>query len=666
MTTWTLNVDKETARIRPGLQAPPPVTLQWKMEGGEAQFIHCHRDPDDAEAWWRWALANEDLLITGHNISYDMCVAMARWPELAKPIFTAYAEDRILCTLARGKLQSIADGKRRIHQFNMAAVAKRLKLSEIPDKADPWRLRYWELRDTPIAEFPEAAHKYMKMDVDVGLEIALKQLTLPDQFRQTRADLWLKLATCWGMVADPVQVERFYQQTYAELIEERAMLQEAGLVRSNGKKYVKAAKDRYLVVTSAMGLRPRVTDTGKKKIKSKDMTRKEAIAEGLVSVGKDAVKETGDPLLGAYAKYSSHGTILSRIKRMKHGVRTPLQPSFDSLIDTGRTSCRQGDVKPGDEVMAWGVQAQNVHRAKGLRECFVARKGSVFIASDYSGCELHSVSQVNILMHRDLGVPVDRVKMATALNEGQDVHLWFASKLMGVTYAEALRRKKAGDPEIKEKRQVAKAADFGFPGGLGAVAFIVYAKGYGVDLTDDEARELKALWLRSFPEFELYFKWIRSQLRTVGKDDEGKDIKRLDVTHPYSKRERGQIPFTVACNGFFQGLAADMIKDAGFRISMECYADPSSPLYGYRIVNFIHDEIVLEGPREGCHAAAVRMKEIMEEAGRVWCPDVPVLTDVSLMYRWTKDVPDNTIHPNTGLYVPNEELPGYKGMAIAA
>lgn len=665
MSRFIVNFDMETARMRPGLQAPPPVCLQWDMQGvHQPKLIHCQLQSDDAARWLYWALTEPSILLTGHNISYDLAVSMSEWPALAPTIYEAYHADRVACTIVREKLHDIRIGTRRHMKYNMEDVAKRRKLKNIPDKSDPWRLRYWELKDVPLSQWPADALHYARHDVVVGLELAMTQSDYPDQYRQSRADFWLQLAHCWGMMTDPGQVDRYYEDTKEKLIEERTLLQETGIVRHNGSRDTKAAKRRYLQSCALKGIDPVITDKGKE-LKKKGMAIEDVIAKGYVSLNKDAMKATNDPVLKAYARYGSHGTILTRVKRLKHGFDTPIQPGFDSLVETGRTSCYQGDVDPGKEVIAWGAQVQNVHREEGLRECFHSRPGHCFIAIDYKGCELHTVSQINILMHRDLGLDTSKVMMAKALNEGRDVHLWFGGQLLGIDYDEAVRRKKAGDPEIIDKRQVAKAADFGYPGGLGVRSFIAYAAGYGVDLTEAESRALKDLWLASFPEFQTYFRWVRNQLREVGVDDDGNPIKRLDVTHPYSNRKRGRIPFTVACNGFFQGLAADMAKDAGWNISRECYAVPESPLYGSRIVNHIHDEHVVEAPLDRAHEAACRMRDIMLEAGRKWCPDVPVGVDVSLMYRWTKKVPDNTIHPSTGLYVPNEDLPGYKGMAPA-
>lgn len=631
--------DTETARIRPGLQSPPPVCIQWISPTTNAEIIHCVIEERRAYEWCRWLLESPDVLIVGHNVAYDLCVLMSRWPDLVPLVFDAYVNDRVTCTIVREKLHDIEHGVRRGRPYDMRSVAERRAISPLPDKEDPWRLRYWELRDVPVHLWPDEARRYALFDAWFTATIFAKQSHKPDEFRQARADLWLSLASAWGMRTDPEQVQRFYDATRHELEEERRQLQAIGLVRYDGSRDTTAAKTRMVACCRALGIDVHLTDTGQ------------------VSLSAEACEDSDDPFLQAYARYTSHGTILSRVKRLAHGVHTPIQPSFDSLAETGRTSCRQGDVKPGKEVTAWGFQTQNPNRKVGMRECFVAREGCVFIASDYDKCELCTVSQVNIWMHRELHLPETNVRLAQQLNDGKDPHLGLGAQILGISYDEAVRRKK--DPDVKEKRQMAKPANFGFPGGLGIAAFMSFAKSqYGVVLTEAQARTLKDDWLAAFPEFDVYFRVVRSMLKSVGTNDDGTEKLRADIKHPMSDRKRGRVPFTVACNSFFQGLAADLAKDAGFRIAYECYRDPSSPLFGWRIVNFIHDEIIIEGPREQCHDAAVRMKEIMEAAGRKWCPDVPVKASPSVMYRWSKSAED-TIDPKTGRYIPYEEMPGY-------
>ena len=84
------------------------------------------------------------------------------------------------------------------------------------------------------------------------------------------------------------------------------------------------------------------------------------------------------------------------------------------MVNTGRTSCRKPNV-------------QNQPRLGGVRECWVPRKGNVYVQADYSIAELCALAQCCIFMGLES-------KMAEALNEGKDLHLDFASNVLGISY----------------------------------------------------------------------------------------------------------------------------------------------------------------------------------------------------------------------------------------
>jgi len=178
-----------------------------------------------------------------------------------------------------------------------------------------------------------------------------------------------------------------------------------------------------------------------------------------------------------------------------------------------------------------------------------------------------------------------------------------------------------------DARQTAKVANFGFPGGLGALRLVDFARTiYGVEISQADAVRLKQTWLASWPEFRSYF-------ARVG------DI--CDALNPaieqlFVGRTRGGVSYTEACNTLFQGLAADAAKAAGFAVSRACYAEPRSPLFGSRIVNFVHDEIIIETPEKGAHEAAEELARVMVSGASVLMPDVPPSAEPVLMRRWSK------------------------------
>jgi len=175
-----------------------------------------------------------------------------------------------------------------------------------------------------------------------------------------------------------------------------------------------------------------------------------------------------------------------------------------------------------------------------------------------------------------------------------------------------------------------QCADFGFPGGLGWSSFQSYArKAWAVELTGEQAKQLKRYWLAHFPEMVDYFRWM-SDLMEAGDGQAA-------VQQFMSKRWRGKCFYTQGCNTLFQGLTADAAKAALFEVSRRCYTVPSSALYGCRPVLFVHDEIITEAPREQAAEAALEKEKVMVEIYQRYTPDVRITADAHLMDRWSKD-----------------------------
>ena len=107
------------------------------------------------------------------------------------------------------------------------------------------------------------------------------------------------------------------------------------------------------------------------------------------------------------------------------------------------------------------------------------------------------------------------------------------------------------------------------------------------------------------------------------------------MAQPRSGRIRGNVGYTDGANSPFQGLAADLAKDAIWHITQECFL-PGSPLFMCRVVLFMHDEIILQAPVEIAAEAAERVSQLMLEAARRWCPEVPTKAAPWISLWWDK------------------------------
>jgi len=298
-------------------------------------------------------------------------------------------------------------------------------------------------------------------------------------------------------------------------------------------------------------------------------------------------------------------------------------------------------LKRSGRTSAFKPNIQNQPRKGGVRECFVPRPGLVYLDADYSIAELCSLSQVLIDLYGES-------EMANAIKAGRELHLETAASILGITYDECVKRHGANDQAVKDARQLAKAANFGLPGGLGAETFIEYARvTFGIELTLQEARDLKDLWLSRYPEMTRYFQ------------DNGDACNRgggtFTVVQHKSGRIRADCTFTSGCNTKFQGLTADGAKLALYEVAKACYLREESALYGCRPVAFIHDEIIVEAPYNDAFdldAAAAELSRLMEQSMMRFTPDIPSKATAHAMLRWYKGA--EPVYDERGKLIPWE------------
>ena len=191
-------------------------------------------------------------------------------------------------------------------------------------------------------------------------------------------------------------------------------------------------------------------------------------------------------------------------------------------------------------------------------------------------------------------------------------------------YSQAKELYEKGDVRVSDARQFCKIANYGFAGGMGAATFVIYARGFGVQLSLEMAKQLKASFMRAWPEMNKYFSYCSGLVDRADRKAEKVEFIRTGLF-------RGKVSYTATCNGFFQHLAAMGAKDAVYEVSKECYIDAGSPLFGCRPWLFAHDH-----SPEFAHNAAMRLQQLMIERMQHWCPDVPIAATAAMCLRWIK------------------------------
>lgn len=632
--------DLETHLIKPGMTAPRMVCLSMEDRQGNRKLFGRDEGLDVAER-----LIKEEFTV-GHWIFFDLGVMAEERPHLLPHIFSALDRGKIHDTKirqmmidnCRGNLKFIWDEekleykKQNYHLYRLVQRHLGYDIQHKKEGEDIWRLCYNELDGIPIEKWPKEARDYPLDDATEARGVWLSQERkdvapdeIPGLVSQMQAAWALNLMGTWGMRTDPLAVVSYKRELRAEFHEHVKVCQEYGLRRSGDTKKGRARNMKAIraVIEKWYGDNNR---------------RMRLTPKGHIATDREQLTNTDHPGLFAVAESVRTEKLLTTyVAALERGTEVPLNPNYNPIIETFRTSC-SGGMKIND--IPVGMNVQNLPRKGKVRQCIIPRPGWVFVFCDYDTLEMLTLAQVCL----DLFGYSDIANLANEAwkNGGKlpDFHLAMAAEMLGISYREAHDRYKAGDSVVKMARQGCKIGNYGLAGGMGWRTLIQYAKSFGFDgrenpmLTPDQAKKLYGGFRRKWSEMPDYFNYC-GFLCFDGNAEH--------VVFERSGLVRGDVRYTAVCNGFFQHLAAMGAKKAVYDVVKECYCDAGSPLFGCRPWLFAHDEIGMEipyeaiGPRKA-HEAAMRLQEVMVKAMEYWCPDVPIAATVVMARRWYKGV----------------------------
>jgi hypothetical protein len=578
----------------------------------------------------------------------------------------------------------------------LAGLVKKMFGEEL-EKEDTWRLRYSELEGVPLRDWPEEAVNYAVNDAvwtyNCHLFRTRSDPPYPDEWLQVRTDLAFQAMHCWGqeyrqskvIALDLELQEKIYGPGLRDGLDEELakpdpedMSLEAYLIthkvlRRSGSKNTVEINRRVWEHFTGLRWNPEwdIRWVEKKRVRDKETKEWSELfysepEEGAVSAetldharvitselvpltDKEAIKTDKDTLLltddKVLHKLQERSAIHKGLNDFVPKLLPLTHPRFNALVATGRSSCSKHN-------------AQQMPRAGDFRGCLVARPGWVVLWVDYSAIELCTLAESH---YEELG----RSALGDLLKDGIDPHLWMAVAILElegleITYEEALEAKRNKThplyQRVKDARQMSKAADFGFPGGMGYRKFTVYARGsWGVDISTAKSKWLKELWLQKFPEMTEHFKIVGA----MGDNH--------SYTLPKSGRTRGGLGFCDGCNTKFQGPASDLNKDAFWEVFWATRQPPTwqptvyqSPVHvpgwsnllsGSKQINFVHDEQVLEAPGSwdlmgvpkadqpevsAPEAILDVVEQTMIKVGERWLKHVPVLVEGTYSDCWGK------------------------------
>jgi DNA polymerase I-like protein with 3'-5' exonuclease and polymerase domains len=263
-------------------------------------------------------------------------------------------------------------------------------------------------------------------------------------------------------------------------------------------------------------------------------------------------------------------------------------------MGTGRTAAREPNL-------------QALPRDPAFRALFGAPEGRKLVVADVSQFQLRIAAEL----------AADEA-MLRAYADGLDLHTATAATLAGVDAAEV----------TPEQRRMAKAANFGLLFGQGTEGFREYAaREYQVPLTKREAATIRDKWLRRFQGIARWHEDTMDALR------ENRPIETAAGREPSAADLAGNalgqaLAFQV------QGTEAEVMLRALARLH------PDMCQHQACLVNFVHDEVVLEVPEDGDAVAAVSaaVERAIADAFRHFFPDATVegLVEVHAVANWAE------------------------------
>jgi len=245
---------------------------------------------------------------------------------------------------------------------------------------------------------------------------------------------------------------------------------------------------------------------------------------------------------------------------------------------------------------------QQVPRNPEIKCLFAASPGMSLVEADFSAIEMRLLA----VLSRD-------ATMLEIFKKGLDPHKQTAKAIF--------QKSKISDDE----RQIAKALNYGtiYGGGANMVQSQL------PDLTGKEAREFLRRFYRSYPGLKGWQQAVTHGAPTVTMDK---------TVYKVSRSALGRIRYVdpnhrnALINTPVQSTGADLQKIALGRL----YEELAKPEYSdFRLVNAVHDSILLEVPDKRTGEAARLVQGVMELAGDEITKEVPCLAEVKVGKDWS-------------------------------
>lgn len=234
-----------------------------------------------------------------------------------------------------------------------------------------------------------------------------------------------------------------------------------------------------------------------------------------------------------------------------------------------------------------------------IRQAFVAPKGRVLLAADYSQIELRLMAHFS-----------QDIALMDAFQQGQDIHRRTAAEVLGIPLEQV----------TFEQRRQAKAVNFGLLYGMSEFGLIRQ-----LGFTREESQHYIKQYFQRYPAIYEYMQRIRQVASEQGFVETilGRRLYTPDI-HAQNMMIR-KAAERAAINAPLQGSAADIIKLAMIAV------DQQLPKQHARLLLQVHDELVFEVDEQYAEDIAQQIQQIMQN---VYTLNVPLVVDVGQGQNW--------------------------------
>ena len=329
----------------------------------------------------------------------------------------------------------------------------------------------------------------------------------------------------------------------------------------------------------------------------------EKTAKGVPSVSSDVlVNYVGNPVVDDLLEYRRLTKLETFIKSWEEiQVNDRIYPSFNITARTGRTTCSNPNI-------------QQIPQDKNVRNLIEARPGWKIKEQDYSQIELRVASMFS-----------GDTNMQHAYQSGSDLHSKTTELLFGDTSS-------LSPQEQKRKRTEAKSMNFGFLYGMSAKTFVDYAKGYGLNITEEESEGFRNNFFKAYPTLLQWHEDCKNYARANGYTWSPIGRKRfLPDINSSNFKLRGQAE-RQSINSGVQGFASDMCTSALADIVFSDEIDHDRCI----VLGSVHDAILFEIRDDYVDEVSPIINRLMEKPSIIEGIDIPIpiVADSEVAQAW--------------------------------